>query len=161
MMEYINALLNKTSYLEDLKTLEDLEKDRPYCHHDFEHLLAVARIASLMAQENHADFAKEDIYLAALLHDMGRIEEYQNKGEHHLASVNRAKKYFEQIGLPACRQDLILKAIGNHRHQEDDAIGAFSLLLKKADKLSRNCFICPAKESCYWSDEKKNHSIIY
>lgn len=34
-------------------------------------------------------------------------------------------------------------------------------LLYKADKQSRNCFLCSAASECYWSDDKKNMKIEY
>ena len=32
-------------------------------------------------------------------------------------------------------------------------------LFYRADKLSRNCFLCPAQEDCNWPEEKKNLEI--
>ena len=32
-------------------------------------------------------------------------------------------------------------------------------LLYTADKASRTCFACPARNACNWSDDKKNLSI--
>ena len=34
-------------------------------------------------------------------------------------------------------------------------------LLYDADKLSRACYACEARELCGWSEEKKNHNIVW
>ena len=46
----------------------------------------------------------------------------------------------------------------SHRTRSDrkDLKGLFY----RADKLSRNCFACPARERCDWPEEKKNRNII-
>ena len=34
------------------------------------------------------------------------------------------------------------------------------IVLYRADKLSRNCFLCDAREDCYWPEERKNRTIL-
>ena len=42
-----------------------------------------------------------------------------------------------------------------------DSCSTLAALLYKADKQSRNCFLCSAASECYWSDDKKNMKIEY
>ena len=52
----------------------------------------------------------------------------------------------------------IVDAIENHQKLPTE-IKTLSDILYKADKLSRLCFDCNAKNECYWSDKKKNHEL--
>ena len=51
----------------------------------------------------------------------------------------------------------MLKLIGSHRTKSDKA--DLPGLFYRADKLSRNCFLCPAQADCNWPEEKKNLEI--
>ena len=50
-----------------------------------------------------------------------------------------------------------MRLIREHRTagQAEDLAGLFY----RADKLSRSCFSCPAREKCDWPEEKKNLEI--
>ena len=44
--------------------------------------------------------------------------------------------------------------------QEENKKNELADYLYRADKLSRNCFVCKAKDKCKWSEEKKNATLI-
>lgn len=159
-MEYVRKLLQETDYLRQLKKLEQLEKERVFCRHGLAHVLDVARIAWIMALEKQIPVEKEAVYLTALLHDVGRIREYQEKVPHHEAGIAMARDYLEQIGYPKEQQALICTAIGEHR-DKDCTAEDFIKVIQRADHKSRNCFFCEASGACKWSEELKNRTIEY
>lgn len=159
-MIFVERLLHHPDYQDYLNKLEGLEAERIYCKHSFEHFLDVARIGCLITYEDKLSIDKESFYLCALLHDLGRVDEYLTGQPHDEASQLIAKKLLDAIDFPKEKQLPILDAIAKHRIKAQ-APSDFSGLLAKADKLSRNCFYCKAKASCYWSDEKKNKTIYY
>ena len=38
---------------------------------------------------------------------------------------------------------------------------SFASIFYRADKLSRDCIHCKARQECYWPEEKKNNKYIY
>ena len=54
----------------------------------------------------------------------------------------------------------ICLAIAGHRGEADGAGSKLAQILKKADKLSRPCYACDARDTCKWPDEKKNLSVV-
>ncbi len=206
-MEFVDKLLQETDYLEQLKKLELLEQNRKFCRHGLSHLLDTARIAWIRCQELSAkseeagysgvcgeqvnvQLERETVYLAALLHDLGRIREYEAGIPHHEAGAVVAKRLLEEIGYSREKAELIITAVAGHRSnghgQEivlpDDECGQETELsgdkcvqetrqsaceeqlrdlLKWADKQSRNCFCCEAQQECNWPDEKRNWTIVY
>ncbi|MEG0971295.1 MAG: HD domain-containing protein [Lachnospiraceae bacterium] len=144
--------MNNTTYLEVVKQIEEYEKKRKFCRHGLEHYLSVARIAYIMNLEQELHQDKEFIYLCALLHDIGRVYEYENGQPHELGGVVLAKKFLEEIDYPQEKRAEILKGIGEHRKEEDT-------LFWFADKRARNCFLCEAAADCNWKDEKRTKTI--
>lgn len=156
-MERVNRLLADTEYKNLLEHLEKLEENRRFCRHGLEHLLSVARIAWIRNLEEGLNFEKEAVYLSALLHDLGRIEEYERGIPHHEAGRERAAYFLEKLQYPAGKQKEILEAVEGHRKREGEA--GLSVLLAKADKASRNCGYCKAYRECKWSREEKEHQF--
>ena len=157
-MEKFNEILNDKGYRNYLDKLTELEKDRRFCKHNIEHFLDVARIVYIYVLENKLLYSKEIIYAIALLHDIGRVLEYEEGIPHHEASVKLAEEILCRTTYSTEDKNIILKAIENHRKDSDDEI---SQIIYKSDKLSRNCFSCSAEKECYWSNEKKNFLIKY
>lgn len=158
-MEYVRRLIQETDYLKQMEQLEELETKRIFCRHGLNHVLDVARIAWVQVLEEKLPYEKEDIYLTALLHDMGRILEYREGIPHHEAGQKMAEVFLEQIGYPKEKGMQILTAIGEHRNKNklnDDFIN----VINRADTISRNCFFCKASGECKWSEERKNKTII-
>lgn len=159
-MIYVDKLLKNTNYLEQLEHLEHLERDRQFCRHGLEHLLAAARLTWIRCLEGRRTMDKEMIYLAALLHDLGRIDQYEKGTPHHEASAERAGELLSQIGYPQDRIGKIQEAILGHRGSGSSGeVVELSALLCWADQRSRMCFCCGAKEACSWREDQKNDTI--
>ena len=77
-MERVNKILYNEKYKELLNKLNKLEKERVFCKHNMEHFLDLARIAYIKVLEEGLNYNKEVIYAIALLHDIGRVFEYEN-----------------------------------------------------------------------------------
>ena len=135
-MENINIILNNKEYKQALEKLSEYEKNREFCNHTIEHFIDVSRIAYIMVLEEKLSVSKEVIYAIGLLHDIGRVKQYEEGIHHDIASVE----------------------MSNHRKESDNKLEE---IIYKADKLSRQCFNCKAEKECYWSSEKKNFKITY
>lgn len=157
-MEYVARLLEDTMYRCLLAALKEYEADRIYCKHGLEHLMDVARLGWIIALEQHMDVTKEEVYLAALLHDIGRVEEYRTGISHAAAGQQLAGEILLHIGYPKEKAAELLWAIGEHRGSDVCKTNGneLSRLLKKADKASRACFVCEVAATCKWTDEQKN-----
>ena len=155
-MENVNKILNHPKYKKLLVELNDLEKHREFCNHTLEHFLDVARISYITILEKGLNYSKEVVYTIALLHDIGRVLEYNNGIDHHKGSAIIAKDLLEETTFTKEEKELIIKAIKNHRKECEDEL---SKIIYKSDKLSRNCFNCKAYSKCYWDKEKKNKGI--
>ncbi|MDD6203000.1 MAG: HD domain-containing protein [Lachnospiraceae bacterium] len=157
-MERINRILHHPDYQNYLEENIAAEKDRVFCRHNMEHFLAVARIAMLLNLQENLQIEQEIVYAAAILHDIGRFKQYREQIPHELASAKLALPILKDCGFSDEEIAYILDAITAHRRNE----GADNLadLLYRADKMSRDCFACPAKAACNWPDEKKNHILI-
>ncbi|MDO4289386.1 MAG: HD domain-containing protein [Eubacterium sp.] len=153
-----NQLFSDPEYQHFLKKTEACEKNRPFCRHDLKHFIDVARIANLLALEEGLSVSADLIYTTALLHDIGRFEEYEKGTPHELASRDLAKKLLPALNFTEAEQAAILSAIENHRNPQ--ATG-FDAVFYRADKASRACYDCPAEPECRWSDEKKNFKLSY
>ena len=156
-MERVNRIWNHPAYQEALKKLTAYEAERAYCRHTPEHFLDVARLTYLLALENGLAADREVIYAAGLLHDIGRYLQYENGTPHDEASVMLAGPILRDCGFTESESAEVRKLIGSHRMKSDtvDLPGLFY----RADKLSRNCFLCPARADCNWPEEKKNLEI--
>lgn len=199
-MKYMDRLLQDTEYLEIVKKLEQAEAARIFCRHGLSHFLDVARIAWIMVLEQemsrenpgepgNLEILKEKIYLTALLHDLGRLEELEQGTPHHEAGVWLAEKFLNRIDYPKEGQQDILSAILGHRgegqqdilsdtleHREEGKEDILSgvleyqgeeklnydliYIIKKADNRSRNCFFCEAQRECKWRQERRNKTVL-
>ena len=159
-MERVERIRANGLFARELAKIEELEKDRIYCRHGMGHLLDVARIGRIFILEEEADIPGDVMYAAALLHDIGRAEEYENGTPHDEASVRIARKVLEESGYGCEEIEEICLAIAGHRGEADGAGSKLAQILKKADKLSRPCYACDARDTCKWPDEKKNLSVV-
>lgn len=177
-MPYVARVLKDEQYLERLARLEELEADRRFCRHDLAHFTDVARLAWIRDLEEKGGLDREMIYLYALLHDMGRVEEYEQGISHAQASAAYAGEIFSKIGYPKERADVICSAILEHRGNTlakrkdtraaqqtadggvypaaDGTAERFAELTAWADHASRMCFRCPAQAECNWAEERRN-----
>ncbi len=158
-MDRINQIWQHPVYQEHYKKIQELENDRIFCRHTPEHFLDVARLMYIYALEEHMDLSRELIYATALLHDIGRAEQYLHDIPHDIAGTEIAREILADLNFTEQEKEQILSSIGHHR--KGDSCNTLAVLLYKADKKSRNCFLCSAVSECYWSSDKKNMKIEY
>jgi uncharacterized protein len=156
----INVIIENHIFQSNLNNIEYLEKSREFCKHNMQHFLDVARIMYIMTLENTLDIPKHIIYATALLHDIGRGEEYENGTPHNTSSMIIAKNILQQCSYNKEETNEILEAIGGHR-RDAEKLNSLSHILYVCDKLSRNCANCKATDNCKWPVEKKNFKITY
>lgn len=157
-MKNIDIIFNNVQYRNALKSLKEYEKDREFCNHTIEHFIDVARIAYIMVLEENLNISKEVIYAIGLLHDIGRVKQYEEGISHDIASVEMSKEILKETNFTSDEINIILSGIVSHRKESDKRLEE---IIYKADKLSRQCFNCKVKRECYWKDEKKNLAIKY
>ncbi|AAK80867.1 uncharacterized protein BJV85_000971 [Clostridium acetobutylicum] len=155
----INLILNHKNFKTYLLKNMEYENGRKFCLHNLEHFLDVARIAYIMVLEKNLAIKKDIIYASALLHDIGRWQQYESGISHSKASSILAANILKDCEFNDSESTLIIEAIKSHG--EANTLSDLSAILYKSDKLSRNCFNCSAYKECNWSYNKKNSSIIY
>ena len=159
-MERFQKIVWHEKYQKTYDRLQELEKDRQFCGHDMEHFLSVARISYLIVLERHLDISKDIIYATALLHDMGRADQYEKGISHEEAGAILAEEILTDCGYDEEERRFMINTIRKHRDIEDDQ-DSFVAIFYRADKISRDCIHCKVREECYWSQEKKNSKYIY
>ncbi len=188
-MDRINSICRHPEYIEKMNVIRLAEAGRIYCCHDMDHLLDVARLMYIRSletglirgggkfaeggrpsmnegrSENSVRISKEMIYAAALLHDIGRADQYTNGTPHDEAGAKTAEHILSECGFTPEETELITGAILGHRgdgpsgENGGDTEELFSKMLREADKKSRPCYRCRAADTCKWPDEKKNMEI--
>lgn len=153
-----NQLFHNNDYQNYLTKIKACEVKRQFCRHDIDHFLSVARIASIKIMEAGLNFSRDLIYTTALLHDIGRFVQYQDKTPHEIASHQLAILLLKTLDYTDDEKSLILDAILNHRNPNAQG---FSKIFYQSDKLSRACFCCPVEPECDWSSKRKNLTIVY
>lgn len=157
-MKRVNAIWQNERYQRSLKKIEAWEKEREFCRHTPEHFLDVARLAWILVLEAGIQAEKEIIYAAGLLHDIGRFRQYEEGIPHEQASAELAEEILGDCGFSEGECSQVLELIRGHRTQQEP--GGLPELFYRADKLSRNCFSCPAEKKCDWPETKKNKEIV-
>ncbi len=158
-MDRIDKILNHDLFIWNLGKNEMAEAERPFCHHDIVHFLDVARIGWILNLEEGHNIPKEWIYAAALLHDIGRHEQYADGTPHEAASACRAPEILQDCGFDEKETGVIVSAIASHRDKAVAEEASLRGVLYRADKLSRACFACKAEKDCNWKGDKKNLKI--
>ena len=161
-MDRVNAIWNHPLYQKYYRRLESLEESRTFCRHQMPHLLDVARIARIRSLEDGMELDADVIYAAAILHDIGKSLQYEEKIPHETAGVRIAGEILDSLDGEAAfteeEKRMILTAIRGHRRLRQDP-EPLERLLYESDKASRMCLVCPAERMCDWSEEKKNMEI--
>lgn len=173
-MPRVDAVWNHPLYRDRYDALQRAERDRVFCQHDLQHFLDVARIAWTVMLEDEAGvsplISRDVVYAAALLHDIGRADEYETGESHDVAGERIAAEILGTVEgdkrFSSAERAQILAAVAHHRSSSaasDGAPGAGALAtaLRYADKASRACYACPARTACNWPDEKKNLTITW
>jgi len=163
-MSRIERILNNPSFLEYLRRNEVAEKERFFCGHSFDHLLAVARLTYIFLLEDGNPFiTREMAYAAALLHDIGRWQEYSSGVDHAAASADLAGPILAAADFDRGEAVIIIKAISQHRLDEAETVhrSPLSRALKKADRYSRLCFSCQARAQCNKVEEQPHKNSLH
>ena len=156
MTDRVNQILQNEQYLLHREKISLHEAGRVFCHHDMGHFLDVARIAMILNEKENYGIGDEMIYAAALLHDIGRWQQYETGADHALVSASLAPEILVACGFSQAERELVISAIATHRDQSVAEQKNLNGLLYRADKLSRPCFACSQQEACNWKGEKKN-----
>ena len=112
-MDRVNQIWGHPVYQEHYKKIQELESERSFCRHTPEHFLDVARLMYIYALEEHLELPKELIYVAALLHDIGRAQQYQYNIPHDIAGVEIAREILTDLHFAEQEKELILYSIGH------------------------------------------------
>lgn len=160
-MPRLREAVNHPLYQKHYRKIQEVERNREYCHHDMEHFLDVARISYIRNLELHLGYEKELIYLVALLHDIGKDRQYLEQVPHEIAGEEIAGAILRDIKPTCSKEEMtwILRAIRGHRKKRENMTEAEKLFYW-SDKRSRKCFACSVKDSCNWKLEEKNMEII-
>lgn len=160
-MDRVNEILNHHLFIEHLRKNKAAEADRRFCRHDMAHFLDVARIGMIMNTEEGLGLARDLIYGAALLHDLGKHRQYEEGVPHEEAGALIAPVILRDCGFNENETSVITDAIRQHRNSETSSERNLRGLLYRADKASRPCFLCEAERECTWDNKKKNRRIVY
>ena len=161
-MERVNALLNHPTYQGWIIANNQAEQGRDFCRHGVEHAFDVARIAyALWLDCGGNPLAKDIVYATALLHDVGRWQQYADPDVDHAAdSEELAEPLLLEVGYHPEVAAEICRAVRAHRKEAEQERG-LAQVISQADKLSRPCFLCPSRAKCAWPEQKKNKELIY
>ena len=161
-MKRVNAIFRHPLYQTYYRQLEEAEQGRIFCRHQMTHLLDVARIAYIRSLEEGLGLDREVIYAAAVLHDIGKVLQYEEGIPHEITGEKIAAEILDGLAgenaFSETEKAMILTAIRGHRKLRDEP-EVLERLLYESDKASRMCFACPAEPQCDWSEEKKNKEI--
>jgi putative nucleotidyltransferase with HDIG domain len=159
-MKRVNLILAHEKYKDYIDRISKCEIGREFCIHDMNHFMDVARISYIFTLERGLKHTKEEIYAAALLHDIGKWQQYENKIPHEIAGAELAYDILNDCDFNEQEIEKIVSAIKNHRNKSNIK-NSLDDLLFAADKLSRACFKCSAEKECYWPQDQKNFKIMY
>ena len=158
------AVLHNQTFEAILEKLEIKERERIFCGHGLTHILDTARIMQLMNLEEGWLIPRDIVYAAGLLHDIGRLRQYEDGTPHEKASAQIAPDILRDCGYSSDEIDMITFAISAHRgipKNENGEKQRLASLLYRADKSGRACFLCKAQSACKWPDDKKNKDLLY
>ena len=139
-MKRIELLINDALYRQYMKYNLEEEMEPKFCQHDFGHHLDVARIAYILVLE-HNDLnyfikecglsgrlaAKEVIYAAGLLHDIGKSVDHEMEGTHVQIGVDLCRKYKEP--------PVVINAVEAH-HGDVEFQSLIACIVQAADTIS-------------------------
>ena len=174
-LDRINGIINNQEYQDWIIANNQAEYGSEYCRHGLEHAFDVARIAYELWLDNKGNpLAKDIVYAAGLLHDIGFWSKFEDLNEHDddcdcgCHDHNAEQETPFQIGA-ALAEDILFEA-GYHPaviseitkailNMDNDVKEGLSVILRKANELSRPCFICPMNDKC--DKKNKNLRLVY
>lgn len=175
MMVRVDRLIRDPEYCQYIDENHCREVNRRYCRHDLQHMIDVARITYLLFLEAgdlnpfmeqcelvQLTTAREIIYAAGLLHDIGRWQEYDTHEDHAIIGARLAPALLHRAGFTDAEVEVICRAVKEHRRAGDGA-GILGSHLSRADDLSRLCVRCLAREDCHKLSrmETGHHMLVY
>jgi len=162
-MERVNRLLAAPAFGEHLARIEKMETQRPFCRHHLAHGLDVARLCWIFLLEAGEAVPRDVVYGAALLHDLGRGLEDDATGCHAARSAELAGPLLETAGYTGEERRLMADAIREHRREVGENFSSpLAYYLRRADKHSRLCFQCSARQACYKLEEMpQGRELLY
>lgn len=119
----------------------------------------VCRILYIEVLERNLAYGKDVAYAAGLLHDIGRLRQYEDGIPHERSGLLLAEQILTASGYEKQERRLVLRAIAQHRTADPQGEG-LDALLYRADKRSRPCYFCRVQTFCHWPDERKNQTLI-
>ncbi len=159
VMPEVEAIRTHPLFKENYARVVAAEEDRVFCRHQMRHLLDTARIAYIRVLERGLPFRKEVVYAAALLHDIGKAQQYEQGEPHEVAGARIAQRILMDVeGFDPREKTMIVAAVAQHRRWSDDST-PLGKLLYEADKSSRACFVCPEWDACAWPEGRKNPGV--
>ena len=132
-MEREDKILAHPEFQVYMRRIREQERTRVFCLHGIEHSLDVARIGYIKNLEQGLSFRQDVIYAMALLHDIGRCEEYASGKSHHEAGAELARPILLACGYTEHECAEICDAIGRHKAPSEQA-RSLATLLYDADK---------------------------
>lgn len=162
-MPRADAVMRDERFSRALAAIERAERDRVWCRHGLGHLLDVARLAHIANLEQGCGIPRDVVYAAALLHDIGRAEQYASGEDHDAAGARIAGEILGTVDadhrFSAEERAAIAAAVAGHRGRDGggrSGLAALPCLIAAADGASRPCYACGARSSCYWPEDRKN-----
>jgi len=170
----IDNILKDSVYMEYVDHNARAAQDDPFCKHDLVHMVDVARIAYILVLERQdinyfikeaglrgREAAKEVIYAAGLLHDIGKWKEIESGVDHAAYGARLARDILERSEFDDNEISVITRAIFEHRNisQEMSFLGE---RMHRADNLSRVCAQCLAKcDCCKFNNKDAGGLLLY
>ena len=137
-----------------------LKKRTKQGKHEFSTDFDSAFAQMLETQGMYEKYEIADFMVLALLHDIGRHEQYRTGTPHELASARIAPDILADCGYGQDEIREIGEAIALHRDGETGLRQDLAGILYRADKASRACFACRASGQCNWKEDRKNQKIL-
>lgn len=158
VLDLANKIVKNLVFIMKMADIRRLERDRIFCGHDISHCMDVARLTMLICAEEGIEADADMVYSAALLHDIGRSEEYVSGIPHDTAGIEIAARILMQIECSPETSREIIRLIASHSRSSGKKTPLEDAFYR-ADKQSRLCFACPARDECCWDDSRKNLKI--
>lgn len=166
-MKRIQNLVHDPDYQEYIRRNVELEMDQLHCGHDLAHHFDVARITYILVlEQNELNYfvqdaglssrlaAKEVIYAAGLLHDVGLWQEYKSGESHAAVSARLAREILPSAGFSPLETDIICRGVFEHTSPSRD-MSFLGEHLHRAGNLARNCTLCDHYRDCPRANTKE------
>lgn len=171
-MQRVQLILQDELFIDYINRNTEAERERPFCKHDLTHMIDVARIAYILVLE-HQDLeyfiqtarlssrmaAKELIYTAGLLHDIGKWKEYESGTDHAAFGSHLVRELLPRLDFTENEASIIAQAVFEHRNISKE-MSFLGERLHRADNLSRVCSQCDENQDCIKFKNKEMGSTL-